>query len=418
MKRIFCILFTILFTTTSLANSGPPRWNRGKGMEVLTDNEKPPVEMVEEQLLITNFKPKDYSLKGNIHAKYHYKNLGDALKLHLSFPMVLSLEEYEESEIAILKNGKKLDFEAIPSTKEIRTLDEYTSFPILLDDKIKTQEKRSWVKKEWDLDEIIPFKENDPWILLQSVEEINYDDKEGYRLGSSIRDNIILYYPEEMDQEKIAQNGNEIERLETKEVIKEWFDYHEIELNEDVLPILEKFLNQTEELDFQNDLFTFYRTNRVLFLDYELDFESGEEIIHEISTPIFTSMIQGRSSKSQILRYDIEPVRHFEKYGKIHVKVEVPEDYYYLKDGKVQKEKEITMELDPETTDELLLEFTDSPSGKSLLGKKSIRLTIWHILPIIILLCIFFLYYIRSQKRKDQQEQIDERLKKSRNNRK
>lgn len=394
------LILSLLVSMPAKANSGPPEWNTGEDRGALLRGEKAPATVEKEDLSIGDFKREGDVYRGRVRAEYHYYNpTEERVRLELSFPETMSLEQAAKEETDFTVGGAPVSYTVYPAKKPFERIGEEPGFPELLKTKITEPSEKVWYKGRFPSESTLPLAENDRFFTIGEVTAME-KSRDGVRLTTHDGSDFILY--------SVKDPGGDATKIGLEDMTEEILEASEIGTPDDETKRIFALLLSDGEYDpLGNPVEALYRTPRVLFYDYEIELEPGERTIHTVDAPIFTSMKTDYKTTSQIINYSLEGILHFEKAGPVHLTLEGPEDLhpvyanFPVEDG----------EIDPYEYPDLIAEYS-SEEGVSLL-KEGAGITIWHVIPVVILLIIVALYVVRYLRRKDQQGQIEERLRRS-----
>lgn len=163
--QIFTIILILLtsFWNLAYANSGPTYWRGYPSLELLSVEENNPI-VVEKEDLIFDFSREEYlehgsySISGLVTAAYRMSNntLEDK-SVHMAFPIISSIREFNPEDVAIEMNGESIPFKVyigdeVRKFKNMESMEEYNGLDF--ETIVQSINKGIYTPRHYDLNEI------------------------------------------------------------------------------------------------------------------------------------------------------------------------------------------------------------------------------------------------------------------------
>lgn len=375
------ILAVILSGVLAYGNSGPVTWFQYPGISMITIDEDTPITVLNEDLHF-DFSEEghdDYSLIGNVSAKYKMKNTAEeSINSRMVFPFIKNMWGVEKDQIEVLMDGNPIDYkiyygETVNSISANGKFDESIELQEILNS--VTEEK--YTPKNFDYEEKgtlyrIHLEANrdetmhvvanfttemgSSRILAKGNNSYAYNESNEFSVGTwldkekrimeifsfdeDLTINIIGYQSGHIDADEVTDFKYEIEAIEMA-IDHYLIDY--IVTDRDVLigynipddkNVYFKALDQALERErfiSEDQISSLLIASRYVLIAYDVSFEALEEKTVEVRYPTLGSMDKRKTvNPTYTYNYFLHPAKYWKDFHDLTIRITPSKDYPYV----------------------------------------------------------------------------------------
>ncbi len=391
ITSLVMVLIVILSGILVYGNSGPVTWFQYPGISMITIDEDTPISVLNEELHFdfSNGEHDDFSLIGEVSAKYRMKNTGEEdINSRMVFPFIKNMWGVEKDQIEVLIDGNPIDYK-IHYGDTASSISAYGKFDesIELKDILKSVTDEKYIPKNYGYDErgilyrihlksdreesmhvVANFQTESgrSRIIAKGNNSYEYNETNEFSVGTWLGEEKRIMEIYSFDEDlTINISGYQSGHPEADEVNDFWYEIEEIEIDiehylidfidadtdefigynvPDDKNVFYKALDQALERErfiSEDQIFSLLIASRYVLIAYEVPFEAFEEKTVEIRYPTLGSMDKRKTiNPTYTYNYFLHPAKYWKDFQNLTIRITPSKDYPYVLQSNLLLNKE------------------------------------------------------------------------------